>query len=139
MEGTMSCREKKIFQSAEAPAAIGPYSVATGSGPYVMTSGQIAIDPKTGELVPGRIEEQTRQVLTNLESVLKSSGSCLKNAVKTTVFLRDMQDFADMNRIYGGFFPDQPPARTTVAVAGLPKNALIEIEVIAVTCNNQDC
>ena len=135
----MACRDKKIFQSADAPAALGPYSVATGSGPYVMTSGQIGIDPKTGDLVPGGIEEQTRQVLTNLQAVLKSSGSCLKNAVKTTVFLRDMVDFAVMNRIYAEFFPEQPPARTTVAVAGLPKNALIEIEVIAVVCTDPDC
>lgn len=135
----MSCRDKKVYQSADAPAAIGPYSVAAGSGPFVMTSGQIPLDPKTGELVPGGIEEQTHQVLTNLEAVLRSSGSCLKNAVKTTVYLRDMQDFTAMNRIYGGFFPEQPPARTTVAVAGLPKNALIEIEVIAALCNDQDC
>lgn len=135
----MSCRDKKVFQSADTPAAIGPYSVATGSGPYVMTSGQIAIDPKTGDLVPGGIEEQTRQVLKNLEAVLRSSGSCLKNAVKTTVFLRDMQDFAVMNRVYAESFPEQPPARTTVAVAGLPKNALIEIEVIAVVCSDPDC
>ncbi len=135
----MSCRDKKVYQSADAPAAIGPYSVSAGSGPFVMTSGQIALDPKTGELVPGGIEEQTHQVLTNLEAVLRSSGSCLKNAVKTTVYLRDMQDFTAMNRIYGGFFPEQPPARTTVAVAGLPKNALIEIEVIAALCNDQDC
>ena len=135
----MSCHQKKVYQSVEAPAAIGPYSVAAGAGPFVMTSGQIAIDPKTGELVPGGVEEQTHQVLTNLEAVLRSSGSCLKNAVKTTVYLRDMQDFAAMNRIYGGFFPEQPPARTTVAVAGLPKNALIEIEVIAALCNDQDC
>ena len=135
----MSCHQKKVYQSVEAPAAIGPYSVAAGAGPFVMTSGQIALDPETGELVPGGVEEQTHQVLTNLEAVLRSSGSCLKNAVKTTVYLRDMQDFADMNRIYGGFFPEQPPARTTVAVAGLPKNALIEIEVIAALCNDQDC
>jgi len=135
----MSCHQKKVYQSTEAPAAIGPYSVAAGAGPFVMTSGQIALDPKTGELVPGGIEEQTQQVLTNLEAVLRSSGSCLKNAVKTTVYLRDMQDFAAMNRIYGGFFPEQPPARTTVAVAGLPKNALIEIDVIAAICNDQDC
>lgn len=135
----MSCHQKKVYQSVEAPAAIGPYSVAAGAGPFVITSGQIALDPKTGELVPGGVEEQTHQVLTNLEAVLRSSGSCLKNAVKTTVYLRDMQDFAAMNRIYGGFFPEQPPARTTVAVAGLPKNALIEIEVIAALCNDQDC
>jgi len=135
----MSCHQKKVYQSTEAPAAIGPYSVAAGAGPFVMTSGQIALDPKTGELVPGGIEEQTQQVLTNLEAVLRSSGSCLKNAVKTTVYLRDMQDFAAMNRIYGGFFPERPPARTTVAVAGLPKNALIEIDVIAAICNDRDC
>ena len=134
----MSCRDKKVYQSAEAPAAIGPYSVATGAAVFVFTAGQTPIDPKTGDLVPGGIEAQTRQVLTNLEAVLRSSGSCLKNAVKTTVYLRDMQDFAAMNKVYGKFFPSEPPARTTVAVAGLPKNALVEIEVIAVRCNDQE-
>lgn len=135
----MSCGDKKVYQSADAPAAIGPYSVATGAAVFVFTAGQTPIDPKTGELVPGGIEEQTRQVLNNLEAVLHSSGSCLKNAVKTTVYLREMQDFSAMNKVYGEYFGDNPPARTTVAVAGLPKNALVEIEVIAVRCNDQDC
>lgn len=131
----MSCSEKKIFQSAEAPAAIGPYSVAAGTEKFVFTAGQIPIDPNTGELITGGIEEQTRQVLMNLQAVLRSSGSELNCAVKTTVFLRDMQDFAAMNRVYAEFFSTEPPARTTVAVVGLPKNALVEIEVVAVRCN----
>jgi 2-iminobutanoate/2-iminopropanoate deaminase len=135
----MSCHEKMVYQSANAPAAIGPYSVAAGAAVFVFTAGQTPIDPHTGELVPGGITEQTRQVFTNLETVLTSSGSCLKNAVKTTVYLRDMQDFAAMNQVYAEFFPIEPPARTTVAVAGLPKNALVEIEVIAVHCDGKEC
>lgn len=135
----MACGEKKVFQSTEAPAAIGPYSVATGAAVFIFTAGQTPIDPRTGLLVPGGIEEQTRQVLTNLDVVLHAANSCLKSAVKTTVYLRDMQDFAVMNKVYGEFFDDKPPARTTVAVAGLPKNALVEIEVIAVRCTDKDC
>jgi len=135
----MSCHEKKVYKSAEAPAAIGPYSVAAGGGTFVFTAGQIALDPKTGELVPGGIEEQTRQVLTNLNAVLLAASSCLENVVKTTVYLQDMKDFPMMNKVYGEFFPQQPPARTTVAVVGLPKNALIEIEVVALLCKECDC
>jgi 2-iminobutanoate/2-iminopropanoate deaminase len=135
----MSNKEKKIIQSDEAPAAIGPYSVAVGANDLVFTSGQIALDPKTGELVPGGIMEQTRQVLTNLQAVLHSAGTNLDNVVKSSVFLRDMKDFSDMNKVYGDFFSDRSPARTTIAVAGLPKNALIEIEVIALCRVNADC
>jgi 2-iminobutanoate/2-iminopropanoate deaminase len=135
----MACRDKVVYQSANAPAAIGPYSVAAGAAVFVFTAGQTPIDPQTGELVPGGIAEQARQALTNLETVLTSAGSCLKNAVKTTVYLRDMQDFTAMNQVYAEFFPAEPPARTTVAVAGLPKNALVEIEVIAVRCNGKEC
>lgn len=135
----MSCRDKKVYQSTDAPAAIGPYSVAAGAGPFVFTAGQIALDPKTNQLVSGGIEEQTRQVLTNLDAVLRSAGACLKNAVKTTVYLRDMQDFPVMNAIYAEFFNEQPPARTTVAVSGLPRNALIEIDVVAAICSDPEC
>ena len=135
----MACHDKKVYQSAKAPAAIGPYSIAAGGGPFVFTAGQIAIDPKTGELVPGGIEEQTRQVISNLKEVLGASSSCLENVVKTTVFLRDMQDFSMMNQVYGEYFSSQHPARSTVAVAGLPKNALVEIEVISLLCKDGDC
>jgi 2-iminobutanoate/2-iminopropanoate deaminase len=134
----MSYKDKKIFQSDEAPAAIGPYSVAVGANDFVFTSGQIALDPKTGELVPGGIVEQTRQVLSNLAAVLHSAGTSLDKALKTTVYLRDMEDFAEMNKIYAEFFKNQPPARTTIAVAGLPKNALIEIDVVALLVDHVD-
>jgi len=135
----MACTDKKTYQSSEAPAAIGPYSIAAGGGPFVFRAGQIAIDPATGNLVPGGIEEQTRQVLANLTAVLKSASSCLEQVVKTTVFLRDMKDFPAMNTVYGGYFASNPPARTTVAVTGLPKDALIEIEVVALLCKDDEC
>jgi 2-iminobutanoate/2-iminopropanoate deaminase len=122
---------KKIIVSEKAPKAIGPYSVAVQTGPLVYTAGQIGIDPTTGEIVPGGIEAETRQVLTNLKHVLEDSGSSLGDVVKTTVFLADMADFAKMNAIYGEFFSQQPPARSTVAVAGLPKGAAVEIEAVA--------
>lgn len=122
---------KKIIVSDKAPKAIGPYSVAVQTGQMVYTAGQIGLDPATGEIVPGGIEAETRQVLINLKNVLEASGSSLGDVVKTTVFLRDMADFAKMNAIYGEFFSQQPPARTTVAVAGLPKGGAVEIEAVA--------
>jgi len=122
---------KKIVVSDKAPKAIGPYSIAVQTGQMVYTAGQIGLDPATGEIVPGGIEAETRQVLTNLKNVLEASGSSLGDVVKTTVFLRDMADFAKMNAIYGEFFNQQPPARTTVAVAGLPKGGTVEIDAVA--------
>jgi len=122
---------KKIVVSDKAPKAIGPYSIAVQTGQMVYTAGQIGLDPATGEIVPGGIEAETRQVLTNLKNVLEASGSSLGDVVKTTVFLRDMADFAKMNAIYGEFFNQQPPARTTVAVAGLPKGGAVEIDAVA--------
>lgn len=122
---------KKIIVSEKAPKAIGPYSIAVQTGQMVYTAGQIGLDPATGEIVPGGIEAETRQVLTNLKNVLEASGSSLGDVVKTTVFLRDMSDFVKMNAIYGEFFNQQPPARTTVAVAGLPKGGAVEIEAVA--------
>jgi 2-iminobutanoate/2-iminopropanoate deaminase len=122
---------KKIVVSDKAPKAIGPYSVAVQTGQMVYTAGQIGLDPATGEIVPGGIEAETRQVLTNLKNVLEASGSSLGDVVKTTVFLRDMADFAKMNAIYGEFFNQQPPARSTIAVAGLPKGGAVEIEAVA--------
>ena len=135
----MACTDKKVYQSSEAPAAIGPYSVAAGGGPFVFSAGQIGIDTETGDLVPGGIEEQTHQVFSNLSAVLRAASSCLEHVVKTTVFLRDMKDFPAMNKVYGGYFPSNPPARTTIAVAGLPKDALIEIEVGALLCKDGEC
>ena len=122
---------KKIIVTDKAPKAIGPYSVAVQAGQSVYTAGQIGLDPATGEIVPGGIEAETRQVLTNIKNVLEASGSSLGDVVKTTVFLRDMADFAKMNAIYAEFFNQQPPARTTVAVAGLPKDGSVEIDAVA--------
>ena len=122
---------KRVIHTDKAPKAIGPYSQAIHIGELVYTAGQVALDPATMELVPGGIEEQTRQVLANLTNVLAAAGTDMSKVVKTTVFLKDMSDFAKMNAIYGGVFSEKPPARTTVAVAGLPKDALVEIECVA--------
>lgn len=129
----MTCREKTIIQSDQAPAAIGPYSIAVAGGPFVFTSGQLGIIPETNTLAAGGIESETRQALKNLSVVLESANSCLENVVKTTVFLSDMNDFPKVNTIYAEFFNENPPARSTVQVAALPKNAAVEIEAIALT------
>jgi 2-iminobutanoate/2-iminopropanoate deaminase len=122
---------KKIIFTDKAPKAIGPYSQAIRTESMVFTAGQAGLDPATGELVEGGIEGQTRRTLTNLKHVLEASDSGLNYVVKTTVFLKDMNDFAKMNAVYGEFFSQNPPARSTIAAAALPKNALVEIEVIA--------
>ena len=124
---------KKVVQTEKAPKAIGPYSQAIRTDGMVYTAGQIALDPSTGELVAGGVEEQTRQVFKNLQNVLEAAGSSFGHVVKTTVFLKDMNDFPKMNAIYAEYFGENPPARSTVAVAGLPKGGLIEIEVVALT------
>jgi len=123
--------KKTIVQTEKAPKAIGPYSQAVRTESMVYTAGQIGLVPSTGELVEGGVEEQTRQVLTNLRNVLEIANSGLENVVKTTVFLKDMGDFPRMNSVYAEFFGENPPARSTVAVAGLPKGALVEIEAVA--------
>jgi len=122
---------KKIVSTDKAPKAIGPYSQAIRTENLVFTAGQVGLDPVTMELVQDGIEAQTRQALTNLKHVLEIADSGLNFVVKTTVFLQDMRDFANMNAIYSEFFPENPPARSTVQVAALPKDALIEIECIA--------
>lgn len=122
---------KKMIHTDKAPQAIGPYVQAVRVGNLVYTAGQIGLDPLTMELVSGGVESETRQVLTNLKQVLEAAGSGLNYAVKTTVFLRDMGDFSKMNAVYAEFFPEDPPARSTVAVAGLPKGVAVEIEVVA--------
>lgn len=119
------------ISSPEAPAAIGPYSQAVRHGRYVWTAGQVGLDPATGELVSTDVAEQTRQVLANLSAVLTAAGCSLADVVKTTVFLTDMADFAAMNAVYAERFPDPAPARSTVAVAGLPRAARVEIEALA--------
>jgi 2-iminobutanoate/2-iminopropanoate deaminase len=124
---------KVRVQTENAPAAIGPYSQAIKANGFVFVSGQIPIDPATGEFVDGGIREQTEQVLKNVSAVLQASGSSLDQVVKTTVFLADMQDFPAMNEVYGAFFRESPPARATVVAAGLPRNARVEIEAVAVT------
>jgi 2-iminobutanoate/2-iminopropanoate deaminase len=123
---------KDIIATDRAPQAIGPYSQAVRAGNLVFASGQIPIDPATGEFVAGGIAEQTEQVLRNLTAVFEAAGLSLKQVVKTTVFLLDMNDFAVMNEVYGRFFGQQPPARATVQAARLPRDARVEIEAIAV-------
>jgi 2-iminobutanoate/2-iminopropanoate deaminase len=123
---------KVRVQTEGAPAAIGPYSQAIKVDGFVFVSGQIPIDPKTGEFVPGGISEHTERVIENLSAVLTAAGSSLEQVVKTTVFLADMKDFSAMNEVYGRFFSDVPPARATVAAAGLPRDARVEIEAVAV-------
>lgn len=122
---------KKIISTDKAPRAIGPYSQAIRTGSFVFTAGQVGLDPAAMEIVEGGIEAQTRQVLTNLKHVLDAADSGLNFVVKTTVFLQSMGDFAAMNGVYQEFFPENPPARSTVAVAALPKGALVEIECVA--------
>ena len=122
---------KRTVTTERAPAAIGPYSQAVVAGGLVFCSGQIPLDPATGEMVAGGIEEQTRRVLENLAAVLEAAGSGLDRVVKTTVFLADMADFGAMNGVYAGFFGDEPPARAAVEAAALPRGARVEIEAVA--------
>ena len=122
---------KQVISTPKAPAAIGPYSQAIRVGNLVYTSGQIPINPATGAFAEGGIKEQTRQSLTNVKAILEEAGTSLANVVKTTVFMADMNDFADMNSVYAEFFTEPFPARSAVAVKTLPKGALVEIEVIA--------
>lgn len=122
---------RRTVNTANAPAAIGPYSQAVLSGGLLFCSGQIPLDPATGKMVEGGIEEQTERVLRNLDAVLQSGGSSLRSVVKTTVFLADLSDFPAMNGVYGRFFTENPPARATVQVAKLPAGALVEIDAVA--------
>jgi 2-iminobutanoate/2-iminopropanoate deaminase len=122
---------KHRIQTPNAPQAIGPYSQAIRAGGLIFVSGQVPIDPKTGQFVAGGIAEQTEQVLKNLAAVLEAAGSGLDKIVKTTVFLASMEEFAAMNEAYGKFFTDDPPARATVQAARLPRDARVEIEAIA--------
>lgn len=123
--------EKKQITTNHAPAAIGPYSQAIRCGQFIYTSGQIPLDPATAEIVGTDVQAQTHQVLQNLQAVLESAGSSLRSVIKTTVFLAHMSDFQAMNTIYASYFTDTAPARSTVAVAELPRKALVEIECVA--------
>ncbi|MCH3995318.1 MAG: RidA family protein [Prevotella sp.] len=121
----------KPIHTNNAPAAIGPYSQAIEVNGFVFASGQIPIDPKTGQFVPGGIKEQTKQALTNAGNILKAAGTDLNHVVKTTVYLDNIDDFTAMNEVYAGFFTEPFPARSAVAVKKLPKGALVEVEVLA--------
>jgi 2-iminobutanoate/2-iminopropanoate deaminase len=123
--------DRKVINSVLAPQAIGPYSQAIRTGDLIFVSGQIPLDPQTGELVAGDIGAQTERVLQNVQAILESAGSAMAHIVKTTVFLADIADFAAMNEVYGRFFPNDPPARSAFQVAALPKGARVEIEVVA--------
>ena len=123
---------KEIVATERAPRAIGPYSQAMRSGNFLFASGQIPIDPATGEFVAGGITEQTEQVMRNVSAILEAAGAGLEQVVKTTVFLADMDDFTAMNEVYGRFFGEDPPARATVQAARLPRDARVEIEAIAI-------
>ena len=121
----------ELVQTPNAPAAIGPYSQATIAGDLVFSAGQVALDPSSGTVVEGGVEAQTRQVLANLSAVLEAAGTALSRVIKTTVFLTDMADFPAMNSVYAEAFGDHKPARSTVAVTGLPLGVRVEIEVVA--------
>ena len=123
---------KKIISTPDAPAAVGPYSQAVRAGSTIYCAGQIPLDPKSGQIVSGGVDLQTRRVLDNVTAVLKAEGLTFDDIVKTTIFLTDLGDFQTVNKIYGSYFKGEPPARSTVQVAGLPKGARVEIEVIAV-------
>ena len=122
---------KRIVKTDQAPAAVGPYSQAVIANGFVFAAGQIALDPGTAQLVPGDVRIQTKRVMENLSAVLAAAGSSMDKVVKTTVFLRDLNDFGPMNEIYGEYFRENPPARSTVQVAKLPRDAAVEIEVVA--------
>ena len=123
---------KRVIQTEKTPKAIGPYSQAIQAGNFLFLSGQIPLDPKTGELVKGDIRQQTQQVLENIKGVMESQGLGMEDVVKVTIFLKDIGNFNQVNEIYSTYFPSSPPARSTVEVAKLPKDADIEIEAIAV-------
>jgi 2-iminobutanoate/2-iminopropanoate deaminase len=122
---------RDVISTADAPKAIGPYSQAIRANGFVFVSGQVAIDPATQQVIPGDVAAQTERVIKNLSAILKSAGSTLEKVVKSTVFLKNMGDFAAMNEVYGKHFTGAPPARSTVEVARLPKDVLVEIDVIA--------
>ena len=122
---------KRIISTTGAPQAIGPYSQGVGVGDWIFCSGQVALDPDSGELVGETVGEQAKRAMENLRAVLEAAGSGLDRIVKTTIFLIDMEDFAEVNEAYGGFFESDPPARATIAVVGLPKGARVEIECLA--------
>ncbi len=122
---------KQVVATQKAPQAIGPYSQAVKAGAFLFISGQIALDPESGEMVSADVEAQTERVMQNLKAVLEAGGAALEDVVKCTIYLKDMSDFATVNKTYARFFGDNPPARATVAVSTLPKDALVEIDATA--------
>ncbi len=124
--------ERRVVATEQAPKALGPYSQAIHTGDFIFCAGQAGLDPATGKLVEGGVRAETRQVLRNLSAILESAGSSLSRVVKTTVFLTNLDDFKAMNEVYGEFFPEAAPARSTVQVSRLPAGACVEIEAIAV-------
>ena len=122
---------KTVISTTEAPTALGPYSQAIAAGPLVFCSGQIPLEPETGTLIAGNISNQTKRLLQNIAAVLHAGGLGMEHVVKTTVFLTDLANFGEMNEVYAGYFPNDPPARSTIQVAALPKGANVEIEAIA--------
>jgi 2-iminobutanoate/2-iminopropanoate deaminase len=129
---------KKIVSTSDAPAAIGPYSQAIRSGALLFCAGQIPLDPRTGQMVSGDISEQAKRVLENISAILRAANLNFGHVVKTTIFLTSMEDFQTVNEIYGSYFRENPPARSTVAVSALPKGAKVEIEVIAMASDEGD-
>jgi 2-iminobutanoate/2-iminopropanoate deaminase len=134
----MHSPEKEVITTEKAPKALGPYSAGIRVGNMIYTAGQVGIDPAIGDIVAGGIEAETRQVLHNLQAVLKAAGSSLDRVVKTTVFLQDMNEFSRMNAVYAEFFKEKPPARSTVQVGALPKGAAVEIEAVAFTDSSEN-
>jgi 2-iminobutanoate/2-iminopropanoate deaminase len=122
---------KKVIHTDKAPKAVGPYSQAVSTGNLLFTAGQVAIDPATGKLVEGGIQDQTRQVMENLRAILTAARTDFTKVVKSTVFLQDIKTFADFNQVYAAYFPSEPPARSTFQVGALPLGAMVEIEMIA--------
>jgi 2-iminobutanoate/2-iminopropanoate deaminase len=122
---------KTVIQTDQAPAPVGPYSQAIDVDGFLFCSGQIAINPKTNQVISGPIEEQTELVMENISAVLKKAGLSFQNVVKTTIYLIDMADFTKVNEVYGRYFKDQPPARSTIGVSALPKGVHVEIEILA--------
>jgi 2-iminobutanoate/2-iminopropanoate deaminase len=122
---------KKIVHTSDAPPAIGPYSQAVEAGGFLFVSGQIPLDPKTGNLVHGDIKDQTKQVMENAKAILAAAGCGMDQVVKATIYLKNIGDFAVVNEVYGAYFPSNPPARATVEVSRLPKETTVEIDVIA--------
>ncbi len=135
----MSCKCRTIVTvSKDGPKAIGPYSLGVATHDLIFTSGQAGLSPQSGELVAGGIEAETRQTIENLKTILEAAGSSLEKVIKTTVYLKNMSDFAAMNAVYAEYFGVESPARTTIQAAALPKNAMVEIDAIAIQCSG-DC